>query len=160
MEKFNKKLKQYLTVYKTPIAPDSLDPTVFYFPETGEPPRLLPGIHAQVINDVDMFVAGQQPSRIKKVLIVGDVLIPGKQNRTKDITIKLVLNKDILDIDVDGIVAEEILKLADTLSNRQAFGTMRKIRYIPSLRDIELNEYPAVYDVMLQSWTKLPSGLQ
>jgi hypothetical protein len=160
MEKFNQKLKNYLTVYKVPIAPNSLDPMVFYFPENGEPPVLHPGIHSQILNDLEMFVAGQQPSRIKKAIIVGDSLVPGNKNRTSPIKVMIVLNKDIMDLDVDGILAEEVLKLAKVLSGRMATGALRKINYLPTLRDLDLQNIKAAYNISTNEWLKLPSGIQ
>jgi hypothetical protein len=74
MEKrFNQKLKDYLTVYKIPIAPNSLDPLLFYFPETGEEPKLLPAVHSQIMNDLQAFV-GDQPLRIKKSYLTGEAV--------------------------------------------------------------------------------------
>lgn len=160
MEKFNQKLKKYLTVYKVPIAPNSLDPTVFYFHETGESPTLLPGIYSQILNDIEMFVAGQQPSRVKKVIMVGDVLKPGNKNKTAPIKVMIILNKDIMDLDVDGILAEEILKLSKVLSGRMAIGSLRKIDYIPAIRDVDLQAVEAAYNLTTNGWLKLPSGVQ
>jgi hypothetical protein len=156
---FNKKLKSYLTVYKVPIAPDSLDPTVFYFPETGELPRLLPGVQAQITNAIEMLVSGQ-PSRVVRYVIVGDAVSPGTKKRDTDIKVIVQLNKAIMDVDVDGLLAEDVLKLCDTLSNKIAIGTMRKIRYIPTIRDIDVADYSAIYDVPTSSWLKVPSGLK
>ena len=158
MEKFNKKLKNYLTIFKTPIAPNSLDPTLFYFPETGEPPRLLPGVHAQITNDIEM-IASMDPSRIKRYFIVGDAVKPGCKSRTSDIKVLVVLNKNIMDVDVDGLMAEEILKICNAVSNRQAVGTVRKIRYIPTVREVKSEDYPGIYDIPYASWFKTPSGM-
>tara|TARA_R110000868_G_scaffold250424_8_gene507019 strand:+ start:2742 stop:3221 length:480 start_codon:yes stop_codon:yes gene_type:complete len=159
MDKFNQKLKDYLTVYKTPIAPNSLDPTVFYFPETGEPPRLLPGINAQITNDLQAL-ASTDPTRIQSCVIVGDAVKPGTNNRTSDIKVLVVLNKALMNIDMDGIMAEEILKMCNALSQRQAVGTTRKINYVPTVRDLELNDYEGVYDIPNNTWIKTPSGLK
>ena len=156
---FDKKLKSYLTIYKTPIAPDSLDPTVFYFPETGEHPRLHPGVHAQITNDVEMFVSGQ-PARVKKYVIVGDIVTPGKDKKTSEIKVLIVINKDLLDVDPDGLLASEVLKLADSLSGKLAIGTLHKIRYVPMVRDIDPANYNAIYDIPNFNWIKLPSGLK
>jgi hypothetical protein len=158
MDKFNNKLKSYLTVYKIPIAPNSLDPTIFYFPETGELPQLLPSVHAQIINDIEMFVSGQ-PSRIKKYVIVGDVVTPGCKSKTSDIKVIIVLNKDLMDLDIDGLLAEEILKLANALSGRQAVGSLRKIQYIPTIRN-DFKEYNAVYDIANCNWLKTPRAIE
>ena len=147
-----------MTVYKVPVAPDSLDPTVFYFSETGELPKLLPGIHAQITNAIEMLVSGQ-PSRVVRYVIVGDAVTPGIKRRDTDIKVLIQLNKDIMDVDVDGLLAEDVLKLCDTLSNKMAIGTMRKIRYIPTIRNIDTEDYNAVYDVSASDWLKVPSGL-
>lgn len=159
MEKFNQKLKNYLTIYKTPIAPDSLDPTIFYFPENGQPPVLLPGVAAQITNDMQSF-ASTDPSRIKHYVMVGDAVTPGIKNRTSDIKVLIILNKDLLDVDVDGVMAEEILKLSQALSGRQAIGTTREIRYVPTIRPLKLEDYNGVYDIPNQAWLKTPSGMK
>jgi hypothetical protein len=159
MKSFNKKLKDYLTFYKTPIAPDQLDPTLFYFPETGEEPRLQQGIHAHILNDMEMFCSNQ-PARIKTAAIVGDAVTPGKPNRMGEVEVVIVLNKDIMDLDVDGLLAEDILKLAASLSKRVIVGTTRTIRYIVSLRSLNPEDHQGIYDIPQQKWTKLPSGLR
>jgi hypothetical protein len=156
---FDKKLKSYLTVYKVPLAPNSLDPTVFYFPERGEQPRLLPSVHAQITNDIEMFVSAQ-PARIKRYVIVGDVVTPGKDNKKAEIKVLIVINKDLLDVDPDGLHAEEVLKLANSLSGRLAVGTLHPIRYVPMVRDIDPKNYNAIYDIPNFEWIKLPSGLK
>jgi hypothetical protein len=156
---FNKKLNDYLTVYKVPVAPDSLDPTVFYFPENGQRPKLQPAIHAQITNDIEMLVSGQ-PARIKKYVIVGDIVTPGNKKRECDIKVLVCINKDIMDRDVDGLVAEELLKYANSLSGRLATGTLHKIRYVITVRDIEPKNYNAIYDIPNFDWIKYPSGLK
>lgn len=160
MKNFNDKLKKYLTVYKIPIAPNSLDPTLFYFSETGEPPRLLPGIHAQIMNDLNFFVM-DRPTCIEKVFIIGDCLKPGNKNRSTDLKILLVLNKKLLDVDVDGLLAEEVLKLANTLSGKLAGTSLHKVQYLPTVRNADdiIRDYSAVYDVQTSMWPKLPSEL-
>jgi hypothetical protein len=160
---FDKKLNSYLTVYKTPIASDQLDPTVFYFPENGERPRLQPGVHAQITNDIEMLASGQ-PARIVKYVIVGKVVEPGNNDKTCDIKVLVVINKNIMDFDVDGLVAEDLLKLANTLSRKLAVGTLHKIRYIIMIKDPtqepQSKKYPAIYNVPTFSWIKYPSGLK
>lgn len=156
---FNTKLKSYLTVYKVPLAPDSLDPTVFYFPENGQHPRLLPAVHAQITNDIEILVSGQ-PARVMKYVIVGDVVTPGKDNKKAEIKVLVVINKNLLDVDVDSLLAEELLKLANSLSGRLATGTLHPIRYVPMVRDIDPKNYNAVYDIPNMDWIKTPSGLK
>ena len=165
---FDKKLNSYLTVYKTPIAPDQLDPTVFYFPENGERPRLQPGIHAQITNDMEILVSGQ-PARIVKYLIVGKIVEPGPVDPTCEIKVLIVINKHMMDADTDGLLAEELLKLGNSLSGRLAVGTLHKIRYVIMIKDPTLpkgpdnpgpEKYPAIYDIPNFNWIKYPSGLK
>ena len=154
------KLRDYLTIGKPPIGPNELDPGLFRYSEVGQDPVLLPGVHAQIVNDIEMF-CGNQVQRIKKFVLVGDALVPGKKNRTCELKVLIVINKDLMDIDIDGLLAEDLLKMADAISGRLAVGTLHPIRYIPTVRDIrEHDEYPGIYDILQHSWLKLPSGLR
>lgn len=158
MPLFEKKYVDYLTVYKIPIGPDQLDPTVFYFPETGEEPKLLSGIHAQITKDLEMFASGQQ-ERIKNYYLVGPATQPGAKSRTGELRVIIEINKNLMDVDVDGLQAEEIMKLAKNLSGKLAIGTGRKINYIPTVRPVETSDYPGIYDIPQFCWLKLPSGV-
>jgi hypothetical protein len=156
---FEKKYSDYLTVYKVPIGPDQLDPTVFYMPETGEEPKLLPGIHTQIVSDLEKFSSGQ-PHRIKNYYLVGPATKPGSKNRTGELRVIIELNKDVMDLDIDGLLAEEILKLSKTLSGKLAVGTTRKIVYVPTVRPIsEYTNYEGIYDIFHFSWYRLPAGI-
>jgi hypothetical protein len=158
MHLFEKKYVDYLTVYKIPIAPNQLDPAIFYHSEIGEPPKMLPGVHAQITNDLETFVSGQ-PQRIKNYYLVGPACKPGSKDRLGELRVVIQLNKNLMDIDVDGLLAEEILKLANQLSGRLAIGTGRKIVYTPTVRDMEPSDYEAIYDITNFRWIKLPSGV-
>lgn len=155
---FEKKYIDYLTVYKIPIGPDQLDPTVFYFSETGEPPKLQPAIHAQITSDLEQFTSNQ-PQRVKGYYLVGDAVTPGNKYRKGDLKVLICLNKDLMDVDIDGLLAEELMKLANNLSGRLATGTSRKIVYIPTLRKPEPTDYEGIYDIPMFKWIKTPNGL-
>lgn len=159
MELFEKKLLGYLTLYKTPIGPNQLDPTVFYSSETGEEPKLQPGVHSQIVKDLEIL-ASNQPSRIKNYYMVGDVCKPGSKNRKSDIKVVVELNKSLMDVDFDGLLAEEMMKLANQLSNKLATGTTRKIRYVLTIRPIDSEQYEGIYDIGKFRWFKTPSGLK
>ena len=158
MPLFEKKYSDYLSVYKVPIGPNQLDPCVFYISETGDEPKLLPGIQAQIANDLEKFVSGQ-PQRIKNYYLVGPATIPGNKTRTGELKVIIELNKELMDVDVDGVLAEEILKLANSLSGRLAVGTNRKIVYMPTVRGLDPKEHEGVYNVLKHCWAKLPSGV-
>lgn len=154
------KLKDYLTINKIKIAPNSLDPNVFYFVEGNLTPFLHPSLASQITRDVEAF-CGYQPQRIERYLLVGDCLKPGNQNRTSSLKVLLLLNKNLLDLDIDGLLAEDILRLANQLSGRLGVGTLRPIIYSPTIRKIEqLSEYEEMYDIFSQKWIKEPSNLQ
>lgn len=154
--KFNRKLKSYLTLYKPPIPPNGLDPMIFYFPDDGSLPHLHPRVQTQILRAVDQIVGGQ-PARIVRVILVGDVV--NNKNRTADIKVLVQLNKQIMDVDVDGIAAESILNLCNQMSNSIALGTQRLIRYIPMVRSIDTKDYNALYDVIGTQWLKEPRKL-
>lgn len=158
MPLFEKKYVDYLTVYKIPIAPNQLDPVVFYSSEIGEEPKLLPSIHSQIVSDLEKFVSGQQ-QRVKGYFLVGPATEPGSKNRLGELRVIIELNKNLMDVDVDGLLAEEILKLAKALSGRLAVGTGRKIMYIPTVRSMESTDYKGIYDIPNFRWLKLPSGV-
>ena len=158
MPLFEKKYINYLTMYKIPIGPNQLDPTVFYFSETGEEPTLLPSIHAQITGDLEQFTSGQ-PQRINNYYLVGSATKPGSKNRTGDIRVIIEINNKIMDVDVDGLQAEEIMKLAKNLSGKLAVGTCRKIMYILTVRPVSAEDYEGIYDIAKFSWAKIPNGL-
>ena len=158
MPLFEKKYVDYLTVYKIPIAPGQLDPTVFYCPETGEDPTLLPSIHAQITKDLEQLSSNQH-QRIKNYYLVGPATKPGAKSRTGELRVLVELNKNIMDVDVDGLAAEEIMKLSKNLSGRLAVGTGRPIVYVPTVRPIQPSDYEGIYDIPKFRWFKLPSGV-
>ena len=155
---FEKKYVNYLTTYKIPIGPNQLDPAVFYHSETGEEPKLLPSIHSQIMKDLEMF-AGGQPERVDGYYLVGPACKPGTKNRTGELRVIIVLNRKIMDIDVDGLLAEEILKMAKNLSGKLAVGTTRKIDYLPTVRPLDKDSYEGIYDIPNFKWIKIPNGV-
>ena len=93
---FEKKYIKYLTIYKTPIGPNQLDPFVFPVPIEGEQPTLIPSIHSQITRDLEIFVGGQ-PQRIQNYYLVGPACKPGSKSRNGELRVIIVLNKDLND---------------------------------------------------------------
>jgi hypothetical protein len=155
---FEKRIEDYLTVYKIPIGPGQLDPTVFYFSEIDNTPRLLPAIHSQICRDVETL-GPDQPSRIKNYYLVGPAVTPGNKNRSGELRVIIVINKDILDVDVDGVLAERILKAAKQMSGKHATGTTRPIEYVITTRDVENDQYTGIYNLGTSDWKRTPNGL-
>lgn len=152
-----RKLRDYLTINKIPLAPNSFDPNIFYSSENGTfDPRLLPQLHSQILADVER-ICGEQHQRIKKYALVGSYDDFTLKNRTNPLKIVLVLNKDLMDLDLDGILAEAILRAAKEISGRLAIGTLRPINYIPSMRVVKKEDYEGIYDLFTNEWIKIPS---
>lgn len=166
MPLFEKKYIEYLTIHKIPIGLNQLDPAVFAFFEKGEEPRLLDGIHAQITKDLEIFSSGQQ-QRIVGYYIVGPVTIPktkaelqnNKLKKRKNLIVKIQLNTNLKDIDVDGMQAEALLKLAKNLSGNYAGQSSWTIVYEIITRPIEEYGYKGVYDLFNNSWKTIPNGL-
>lgn len=155
---FEKKYIKYLNVYKTPIGPGQLDPYVFPVPIEGQEPKLIPVIHSQISKDLEIF-AGGQPERITSYYLVGSACEPGSKDRNGELRVVVVLNKNLKDIDIDGLLAERILKMAKELSGNLATGTGRKINYVITIRAIDKDSYEGIYDIPRASWIKVPSGI-
>lgn len=156
---FEKKLEDYLTIYKIPIGPNDLDPTLFVYDPTLNAPILNPQIIAQITKDLQSF-SGEQPSRIKEAYVVGKTMKPGNQDRHSSLKVLIVMDKNIMDADVDGLLAEEVLKIAKALSGRLAIGTTHPIDYMVSMRDIDTTKYEGIYDVLHSRWHKIPNGVK
>ena len=144
-------------MYKIPVGPNQLDPTVFYLSQDNTP-KLLPSIYSQIVKDIETLTSGQ-PSRVKNYYLVGEATKPGSKNRSAEIRILVVLNKNIMDLDIDGLLAEDLLKLAKNLSGKLAVGTTRPIHYIPTIRSIETYDYEGIYNLFTNDWVKIPNGL-
>lgn len=155
---FEKKYIKYLNVYKTPIGPDQLDPMVFPVPAEGNEYKLIPSIHSQITRDMEIF-AGGQPERITDYYLTGSACNPGSKDRNGELRVIVVLNKNIKDLDIDGLLAERILKMAKELSGKLAAGTGRKINYVITTRPVNRDNYEGIYDIPKFSWLKIPSGI-
>jgi hypothetical protein len=159
VSQFNTKLKQYLTLYKPPITPESLDPQLFYVPEQSFFPVLVPAIRMQILSDIEV-IRGHSPARVDLCAIVGNAVTPGKKDRTSDVRVMVLLNKRMLDKDIEAAASTEILQLCKHLSNKYAIGTTRKIVYVPTLRPEQIQEKESVYCVVSDSWIKSPFNIK
>lgn len=166
MPLFEKKYIEYLNIHKIPIGLNQLDPTVFSFFETGEEPRLVELIHDQITRDLEIFTSGEQ-QRITGYYLVGPATIPktraelqnSKPKKRKNLIVKIQLNTNLKDIDVDGMQAEALLKLAKNLSGKYAEQSSWIIVYDIITRPIEEYGYKGVYDIPNFCWKTIPNGL-
>lgn len=158
MNLFEKEFKDsYLKYHTNPIAPNDLDPRVFYSEMIGGDPKLLPEIKLQILNDIDAINSAENESvktRVNDYVIVGPIL---KKDSSQycPITILVKLNT----ANLDDILKERILNVIKTINDRRAPGTTHPLHYIPTIRDFDLDSYDSVYHPFYENWIKKPRKL-
>jgi hypothetical protein len=149
--------KAYLPYHTDPVSPNSLDPRVWYFLPGGGDPKLQPGIKAQILQDIDRINSAEQEYARKRVwdyFIVGPVLEENSSEKCS-INILVLINKTNL----DDMLKERILQTIKELNGRLATGTQHPIHYIPTIRDLDQERYPAIYHPFTEKWVKKPRFL-
>jgi hypothetical protein len=149
--------KAYLPYHTDPISPNSLDPRVWNFNTQGGDPRLQPGIKAQILQDIDRINSAEQEFTRKRVwdyFIVGPVLEENSSEKCS-INVLVLINKTNL----DDMLKERILQTIKELNGRLATGTQHPIHYIPTIRDLDQERYPAIYHPFTEKWVKKPRFL-
>jgi len=149
--------KAYLKYHTNPIAPDSLDPRIWYFLPDGGDPILLPQIKTQIFQDIDRINSAEQEFAKKRVwdyFIVGPVLQENSSERSS-INVLVQINKTNL----DDSLKERILQTIKNISGKLATGSLHPIYYIPTIREIDKDRYSAIYHPYTQKWIKKPRFL-
>jgi len=149
--------KAYLPYHTDPVSPNSLDPRVWYFLPGGGDPKLQPGIKTQILQDIDRINSAEQEYARKRVwdyFIVGPVLEENSSEKCS-INILVLINKTNL----DDMLKERILQTIKELNGKLATGTQHPIHYIPTIRDLDQERYPAVYHPFTEKWVKKPRFL-
>jgi hypothetical protein len=149
--------KAYLPYHTDPVAPNSLDPRVWYFLPGGGDPKLQPGVKTQILQDIDRINSAEQEYARKRVwdyFIVGPVLEENSSEKCS-INILVLINKTNL----DDMLKERILQTIKELNGRLATGTQHPIHYIPTIRDLDQERYPAIYHPFTEKWVKKPRFL-
>lgn len=150
--------KAYEQYNKKPLAPGSLDPYVFYFPENGSGPFLMPGIQSQIIEDIERINNAELPNvktRVWNFIITGPILNE-KASKTCDIIVKVQLNTNNL---VDT-TKERILQTIKNINGKLAYGTLHPLIYIPTIRPLDLETLNGAYDPFKNLWVKKPLFLK
>jgi hypothetical protein len=153
-EEFN---KAYLPYHTNPISPNSLDPRVWYFLPQGGDPKLQPEIKTQILNDIERINSAEGEGIKKRVwdyFIIGPVLEENSSNKCS-VNILVQINKTNL----DDMLKERILQTIKQINGRLATGTTHPIYYIPTIRDLEKDRYPAIYHPYTEKWIKKPRFL-
>lgn len=156
---FEKNYKKILDQYnKKPLAPGSLDPSVFYFPEDGSGPFLMPGIQAQIVEDIERINNSELPNvktRVWNYIITGPIL-KEKASKKCDIIVRVQLSTHNL----ADVTKERILHTIKDINGRLAYGTLHPLIYIPTIRQLDLKTLNGAYDPFKNLWVKKPSFLK
>lgn len=156
---FEKSYKEVLDQYnKKSLAPGSLDPSVFYFPEDGSGPFLMPGIQSQIIEDIERINNSELPNiktRVWNYIITGPIL-KEKASKNCDIVVRVQLTTNNL----ADVVKERILNAIKDINGKLAHGTLHPLIYIPTIRPIDLKTLNGAYDPYKNMWVKKPSFLK
>ena len=158
MQFFEEAYKDAITKYEKGILyPNSLDPNVFYFPETGDP-ILLPSIEQQILRNIQQINQTESEfmqTRVYDFLLTGPIL-KKDASETCPIIIKLQLNT----ANLDDVLKEKILQRIKNINDKLAVGTRHPIVYIPSIRKIEFENSLGAYHVFLRKWIRKPNFLE
>lgn len=149
--------KAYLKFHTNPIAPNSLDPRVWYFLPDGGDPKLQPQVRAQILNDIEKINRAEGDGVKKRVwdyFIVGPVLDENSSEKCS-INILVLINKTNL----DDALKERILQNIKQLNGQLASGSLHPIYYIPTIRDLDQERYQAIYHPYTEKWVKKPRFL-
>jgi hypothetical protein len=149
--------KAYLPYHTNPISPNSLDPRVWYFLPNGGDPKLQPEVKAQILFDIDRINGAEGEGVRKRVwdyFIVGPVLDENSSEKCS-LNILVLINKTNL----DDMLKERILQTIKQINGRLATGTLHPIYYIPTVRDLDKERYPAIYHPFTEHWVKKPRFL-
>jgi hypothetical protein len=149
--------KAYLPYHTNPIAPNSLDPRVWYYLPDGGDPKLQPEVKAQILFDIDRINEAEGEGVKKRVwdyFIIGPVLEENSSEKCS-INVLVLINKTNL----DDMLKERILQTIKQLNGRLATGTQHPIHYIPTIRDLDQERYPAIYHPFTEKWVKKPRFL-
>lgn len=157
MRLFEKEVNDYIKNHTRAIPPDSLDPRVWYFPQTGQDPILLPGVKQQIIRDIDRINEADQQyvkTRVWDYFMVGPIVKEGSSN-TCPINVIVQINTTNL----TDLLKETILNTIKDLNGKLVVGTQHPLYYIPTIRKFVPEQHYAVYHPYTEKWIKKPRFL-
>ena len=149
--------KAYLPYHTNPIGPNSLDPRVWYFLPNGGDPKLQPEVKAQILFDIDRINGAEGEGTGKRVwdyFIVGPVL---EENSSEKCSLNVLVQ--INKTNLDDMLKERVLQTIKQINGRLATGTLHPLYYIPTIRDLDKERYPAIYHPFTEKWIKKPRFL-
>lgn len=149
--------KAYLKYHTNPIAPNSLDPRIWYFLPNGGDPKLQPEVKTQILNDIEKINSAEGEGIRKRVwdyFIVGPVL---DQNSSEKCPINILVQ--INKTNLDDMLKERILQNIKNINGKLATGSLHPIYYIPTIRNLDEERYQAIYHPYTEQWVKKPRFL-
>lgn len=149
--------KAYLPYHTNPISPNSLDPRVWYFLPDGGDAKLQPEVKIQILRDIDRINSAEGENVKKRVwdyFIVGPVV---EENSSEKCSINILVQIDKTNL--DDMLKERILQTIKQINGHLATGTLHPIHYIPTIRDLDKDRYPAIYHPFTEKWIKKPRFL-
>lgn len=147
MNIFEAIINDKLTESVVDLARDSLDNTVFQFPEMGLP-ILHDSIKVQVLNDVDQI---RKVIPVVNFYIIGSILTKNYTNNC-DIDVTVQVEAEL----VDDIATAELMHTIKILNGKLAAGTTHPINYYVITHEYDTDKADAVYDVVNNKWIKTP----
>jgi len=137
--------KQYLSESVVDIPKNSLDPTVFSFPEDS-PPVLQSAIKKQIMRDIER-ISNVYP--VDNYYIIGSILTK-RYNPNSDIDVCVELEPS-----ANGQVTNnELIRVAKVVNGKLATGTTHKINYRLMQHQYDLDKTDAAYDIKNEKWIK------
>jgi len=145
MNTFNAFFNSFINESIVDIPRNSLDPTVFEFPDDG-PPIMHPIIKTQIMSDIDKF---RELVPVVTYFAVGSILTKQYTAHSDiDINVQIDAPKDR--------VLESVFELMKRLNGRMASGTTHPINYYVIQEDYDLDKTVAAYDIVSERWIKEP----
>ena len=148
MNTFNTLINNIINESVIDIPRNSLDITVFEFPDSG-PPIMHSMIKTQIMNDIEQF---KDIVKITVYFAVGSILTKNYTAHS-DIDICVQINSP------DDIIIESIFDLIRRLNGKLAVGTTHPINYYVINDNYDLDKAEAAYDVANETWIKEPTNI-
>jgi len=145
MNTFNKLFNDVLNESIIDLTRNSLDPTVFEFPDE-RPPIMHPVIKTQIMSDIEKF---KELVPVVVYFCIGSILTKSYTPHS-DIDINVQIDAP------DSRMVNGLFDLIRNLNGRLAAGTTHPINYFVINDDFDLDNADAAYDVANEVWIKEP----
>lgn len=148
MNNFNTYINNIINESILDITRNSLDPTVFEFPDD-RPPIMHPMIKTQIMADIEKI---KEVTKVVVYFVVGSILTK-KYSPHSDIDVNVQI-----DVPDDNLMLR-IFDLIRHLNGKLAAGTTHPINYYVIKSTYDLGNTNAAYDVANEAWVKEPEDI-